>query len=157
MKKLITMALVLFALIGAAGAQNKEWSEEQQKLLKPYPEASEGMVRYVLFLDVIQDEGIYKVELIPGKIMNVDCNRHLLMGSFEEKIVEGWGYPYFEFSTDGMTRSTRMACHTPNEDRFVQSESLTIRYNSKLPIVVYLPMGYDVLYRIWEAGELMPF
>lgn len=27
------------------------------------------------------------------------------------------------------------------------------RYNSRLPIVVYVPQGVEVKYRIWEAGE----
>lgn len=28
-----------------------------------------------------------------------------------------------------------------------------VRYNSKLPVVVYVPEGVEVRYRIWSAGE----
>jgi serine protease inhibitor ecotin len=28
-----------------------------------------------------------------------------------------------------------------------------LRYNSKLPLVVYEPSGFEVRYRIWAAGE----
>ena len=30
-----------------------------------------------------------------------------------------------------------------------------LRYNSKLPLVVYLPAGYEARYRIWAASEEM--
>lgn len=32
-------------------------------------------------------------------------------------------------------------------------KSLQTRYNSKLPIVVYVPKGYVLEYRIWKADE----
>jgi len=28
-----------------------------------------------------------------------------------------------------------------------------IRYNSRLPVVIYSPEGVEIRYRIWEAGE----
>ena len=39
-------------------------------------------------------------------------------------------------------------------DRFITigGGPYLIRYNSRLPIVVYVPEGVDVLYRIWSAG-----
>lgn len=156
-EKLVFAFILFFACNSMLNAQDQISEQERERLLRPYPEAAEGMVRYVLFLEPLQDESIYKIELIPGKIMNVDCNQHLLSGRIEEKIIDGWGYPYFEFTTSGLVRSTRMACFKPNEDRFVQAESLIIRYNSRLPVVVYLPEGYTVLHRIWSAGEMQPF
>jgi ecotin len=31
-------------------------------------------------------------------------------------------------------------------------EPFLIRYNSRLPVVVYVPEGVEVRYRIWTAG-----
>ena len=31
--------------------------------------------------------------------------------------------------------------------------STTIRYNSRIPLVVYVPKGGEVRYRIWKAAE----
>lgn len=150
--KLMLVAILVFSFAGVANAQNKK-EQEREKLLAPYPQAEQGMVRYVIFLDKKSDESQLKVEIIPGKIMNVDCNHHSLMGKLEEKDVQGWGYTYYEFTSNGQTRSTMMACNKPNENRFVYSDTRLVRYNSKLPIVVYAPVGYEIRYKIWKAGK----
>lgn len=157
MKKVVKIMLLAVALVsfaGVASAQSKKVMEEREKILAPYPKAEQGMVRHVIFLDKKSNESMYKVEIIPGKVMNVDCNLHSLMGNLETKDVQGWGYTYYEFTSNGKTRSTMMACNKPNEDRFVMAQSTLVRYNSKLPIVVYAPEGYDIKYSIWKAGRV---
>lgn len=51
--------------------------------------------------------------------------------------------------------STMMACpEGKKEQKFVTAwlgEDGMLRYNSKLPIVVYTPANVDVKYRIWKA------
>jgi len=44
--------------------------------------------------------------------------------------------------------------NAPKVDRFIPlgGEPYLIRYNSRLPVVVYAPEGVEVRYRIW-AGE----
>jgi ecotin len=37
--------------------------------------------------------------------------------------------------------------------KFVSVPSLIIPYNSRIPLVVYVPEGGEVRYRIWKAGE----
>lgn len=152
--KVMMLAIAMVSFAGAASAQNKKMTAEQEKQLAAYPEAKEDMVRHVIFLKKRSDESLFKVELIPGKVMNVDCNHHSLMGKLETKDVKGWGYTYYEFTSNGQTRSTMMACNKPNEDRFVWGETQLVRYNSNLPLVVYAPKGYDVKYRIWSAGKM---
>lgn len=157
MKQLFKIMLAVSVLLSFAITGNaqkvKKLDTEQTKNLSAFPEATPGMVRHVIFLDKKSNEDLLKVEIIPGKVMNVDCNHHSLMGKLEEKDLQGWGYTYFEFSSNGQTRSTMMACNKPNEDRFIYGQTQLVRYNSKLPIVIYAPEGYEVKYRIWKAGK----
>ncbi|MDR1717875.1 MAG: serine protease inhibitor ecotin [Dysgonomonas sp.] len=142
---------VLLSFTTSMNAQDKK--NDIEKVLAPFPNAGEGMVRHVIEMKKKSDESLYKVEIIPGKVMSVDCNHHSLMGKLEEKDLQGWGYTYYEFTSDGQTRSTMMACNKPNENKFVSGQTLIVRYNSKLPIVVYAPKGYEVKYRIWKADK----
>jgi ecotin len=43
--------------------------------------------------------------------------------------------------------------YAPKVDRFFRlgGEPYLIRYNNRLPVVVYVPEGEDVRYRIWRA------
>ena len=44
--------------------------------------------------------------------------------------------------------------NAPKVARFITigGDPYIIRYNSRLPIVVYVPEGVEVRYRIWTAG-----
>lgn len=120
-----------------------------------YPEAKEGQERVLIHLPALKEEGNYEIELFVGKWENVDCNQHSLIGSMEEETVNGWGYTYFQFESKGEMISTMMAC--PDQDlerKLVQAKSTKVRYNSKLPIVVYIPEGFTVSYKLWNSlGE----
>lgn len=153
--KIVMLVMVLASFTGIASAQSKKVMEEREKVLAPFPKAEAGMEQHVIFLKAKSDESLFKVEIIPGKVMNVDCNQHILMGKLEEKDLSGWGYTYYEFTTSGQTRSTMMACNEPNKDRFISSETVLVRYNSKLPIVIYAPKGYEINYRIWKANKMV--
>jgi ecotin len=142
---------LLMSMTNLMSAGNKK--ENLDKQLEPFPVAAEGMVRHVIQLDKKSDESVYKVEIVPGKMMNVDCNNHRLMGTLEEKDLQGWGYTYYEFTSNGDAASTMMACPGPKTNKFVTGQTMIIRYNSKLPVVIYAPKGFDVKYRIWKAGK----
>lgn len=151
---LVTALVAVFALFSMNMNAQIKPTEEAQKNLKPYPEAIDSLERYVIYLEPKADESLFEVELIAGKTMEVDCNHHGIIGRFQEEVVDGWGYNYYVFETEGRVFSTMMMCPGPKTKKFVQAESTTTRYNSKLPIVVYLPEGYELKYRIWTAGEL---
>ena len=125
------------------------------EIIKPYPQAGEGQQRHVIEVPPQANEADYRVELIAGKTLEVDCNRQRLGGQWQEKTVEGWGYNYYELGQVGPAMSTLMAC--PDNSRKqafvpVGGEPLLVRYNSKLPLVIYAPADVQVRYRIWSAA-----
>jgi len=154
--------LVFFAVIFFAGClpHKQPTSPDENQILEElpisthelhmYPPATGSLARHIITLPEQESENDYKIEIYVGKVMEIDCNRHWLTGDFTEQDVSGWGYPYFEFSTNGQVMSTLMGC-PPNSlhDEFVHGKSELVRYNSRLPIVVYAPPEYEVRYKLW--------
>lgn len=140
--------------------QMSSGNQEALKELDHFPEAAKGFKRFVILPEekgTDEIENTFKVEIIPGKTIQADCNHHSLMGSLIEKDLEGWGYTYYELNTNGQIISTKMGC--PDDiltEKFVTAESRIVRYNSKLPIVVYVPQGFELKFRIWQANEIQP-
>lgn len=126
--------------------------------LKPFPAAEQGMERFVIVLaeKTRAEEVDFKVELIPGKTMLTDGVNQVRHGStIEARPLKGWGYTFYEITGQDMMMSTMMAAPEGSEkvEQFVSGTPLLIRYNSRLPIVVYAPEGYEIRYRIWNAGD----
>lgn len=148
------MQWVMLGAIGwglqAPGADHPE--------LKAFPKPEEGKERFVIVLPHKdrEEEDRFKVELIAGKWMMTDGINLMRLGtSIEPRTLEGWGYTYYQVTGKDLALSTLMAAPDghPQEERFVSGKTLLIRYNSRLPVVVYAPRGYEVRYRIWEASE----
>ena len=125
--------------------------------LKAFPDAGEGMERLVIVLPHKErgEEDGFKVELTPGKMMLTDGVNLMRLGStIAPRPLEGWGYTYYEVTGSDVAMSTLMAAPEGGQkvERFVTGTPLLVPYNSRLPIVVYVPRGYEVRYRIWSAG-----
>ncbi len=126
--------------------------------MKAFPPAEEGMVRYVLQLPEQNDESGYKVELIVGKWVEIDeHNRYFFGGKIQAESIQGWGFTLYKVAELGPMAGTLMAID-PNAlkvNRFISlgGEPYLVRYNSRLPLVVYVPEGAEVHYRIWSAGK----
>lgn len=125
--------------------------------LKAYPQAAKGMTRYVIDLPNKDRnvEGNYGVELIVGRTMKTDgTNLVHLTGEIKTQTINGWGYNYYEVTGDPKPVSTLMAPIAGRQrDEFVSLPSLKVAYNSRLPVVVYVPVGYEVHYRLWSADK----
>ncbi|MBN1409109.1 MAG: ecotin family protein [Calditrichaceae bacterium] len=132
----------------------------QSEYIETFPKAVDGMERFVLNLPEQQDESGLKVELIIGKYVLLDKeNKYFFNGAIKEDIVKGWGFTYYKLDTLGVMAGTLMAVD-PNAAKTEQFITLggdpyLIRYNSRVPVVVYVPEGVIVKYRIWSAGLKM--
>jgi ecotin len=145
----------LVAMLLTLSAMPVAWAQDY---LKAFPPAEAGMVRHVLQLPEQEDESAFKVELVVGKTVQTDAyNRHFFVGEIVEETIEGWGFPRYVVRELGPMAGTLMAVDpaAPKVDRFVSlgGEPFLIRYNSRLPVVVYVPEGVEVRYRIWSAGS----
>ena len=146
----MTIVLGLFGIASVYGADN----------MTAFPPAERGMVRYVLQLPAQEDESLLKVELLVGQIVKIDAkNRYFFGGKIEQQTTKGFGYTSYKVSKIGPMAGTLIAVSPdePKVDLFITlgGEPYLIRYNSRLPVVVYVPEGTEVRYRIWSTGAEM--
>lgn len=127
----------------------------------PYPEAAPGQERKVIYLPPLDsdlEQQHMRVQLIPGRHEDCEDGRlYHLTGTIAEGTVEGWGYDYYVVTLGDIYAAHRSPADPENASTFVAMyENPIIRYNSKLPIVVYVPEGAEVRYRVWmdEAGRV---
>jgi len=155
MKPLLTiLALFVVALVASAAV------DEEHKYLKAFPAADEGMVRYVINLPHKErgEEDDFKVEITVGKeILTDGVNGYHLGGKVDAQPLKGWGFTYYEVLKFGPVATTRKAVPpgTPQVKKFVAMPSTTINYNSRIPVVIYVPKDGEVRYRIWEAPKTL--
>ncbi|MFV0391070.1 MAG: ecotin family protein [Paludibacteraceae bacterium] len=132
-------------------------SEKVLKIATYFPQI-DGYEKHVLFLPPLEngDEANRKVEIIPGKNLKVDCNSHVMQGTITSKELIGFGYNYFVYDSEGKYVSTRKAClNNELQEKFVSGQTEKLSYNSRMPVVIYTPAGFDVNYKIWESNGKM--
>lgn len=158
MNKALTMTFIaaVSCATAACAATSSQHPTTNLQDVAPYPAAQEGQTRHVIWLAETSNEDLLKVELVPGKVMQTDCNTRSLMATLAAKDLAGWGYTYYELGDVKGPIATMMACPEGTEkEAFVaaQGDNYTVRYNSKLPIVVYTPQDIEVRYRIWTGAK----
>lgn len=129
--------------------------------LAPYPAPQDGWTRYVIHLPYHLGEPVTNgpmfdparsVELLVGKVMEVDCNTHRGSGELVSETVQGWGYSYLRAELGQDVMSTLMGCpDASKKEAFVAFASTKTDYNSALPLVVYAPDDAILRYRFWTA------
>lgn len=145
------LALVFTAIVGI------NISEAQMTINKIdpsiFPPAENGFKKLIIEVPYSNNDSNKKIDFYVGKWMEVDaCNTFSLIGSYEEKDLQGWGYNYYVFQTKGDVRSTMMACPDATlRNLFVSAAPQTVNYNGRMPIVIYVPDGYEVQFKIFKA------
>ena len=130
------------------------FAQSKNEDIKMFPKVEADKEQKVIRLEPKNNEDDFMVEIMIGKKTMTDgCNNYFLMGEIKEQNLDGWGYNYYNFETKGDIASTLIGCiNAKGSEKIVYAQSEKVRYNSRLPIVIYAPKGYEVNYRIWSAS-----
>ena len=133
--------------------------------LKAYPAPAPGERRWVIQLSGLvppsQDPAIsthpadWRVELIPGRNLELDCNRVTFSGRMRSQPVAGTELRVVQISQVTPLASTRMAClpGEPKRRAFVPmgGKPFVVPYDASRPIVLYAPKDLELRWRLWKA------
>ena len=158
MRKMTLIATLISIVISSTGMIYAQKNSDKgiETEIKMFPAPQEGFKQVYIKVPAKKNEENLKVELFVGKTQMVDCNRHFMAGSIKTENLDGWGYNYYVVESDGVVGSTRMACpDNKMTEQFVHLQSQMLRYNSKLPVVIYVPNDMEVKYRVWKAPRKM--
>ncbi len=135
--------------------------------LTGYPDPAPGLKRWV-----IQPSGLlpksadplisahpldWRIQLIVGQTVRLDCNTKRLLGSgvTMRMLPKASGKALFEVKGPVAVISTKMACpdDQPTRTSFLSlgKQPYLVPYNASWPIVVDLPVGTELRWRVWKA------
>lgn len=158
-------ALLLAGLLLGAGLAPAPALAIPRLDLKPYPAPAPGERRWVIQLsDVLpssQDPAIsahpadWRVELIAGRNLELDCNQVTFTGRMRSQSVAGTELRLVRISEVSPLASTRMACPPgePKRRAFVPmgGKPFVVPYDASRPIVLYAPKDLELRWRLWKA------
>ncbi len=115
------------------------------------------MKRQVIQLPAQQNEGNFKVELLIGQTLEVDCNQHRLLGSqLESKTLEGWVMTTMS-STSNLASLHHDGVPGRQEEKKFITAYLVITVCCAITASCRLSFirrkNVDVKYRVWKADE----
>jgi ecotin len=144
MRRLLSILLAAIVFVSIAVAADD---------MAAFPPAEAGMTRYVINLASQHDESAFEVELSIGKTVKTDAvNHYFFGGTLDVETIPGWGFDRYILRQLGPMAGTLMAVdpNAPQVERFVSLGGAPhlIRYNSRLPLVIYVPAGVEVRYRV---------
>ena len=135
--------------------------------LTGYPVPAPGLKRWV-----IQPSGLlpksadplisahpldWRIQLIVGQTVRLDCNTKRLSGTgmTMRMLPKASGKALFEVKGPVAVISTKMACadDQPTRTSFLSlgKQPYLVPYNASWPIVVDLPVGTELRWRVWKA------
>ncbi|RNA62050.1 ecotin [Chryseobacterium nematophagum] len=152
-KKLIPGLILLIGIHTFAQKKAEKYEKLENEM---FPKAKEGYKQVYIQLPIAKNENDLKVEFFVGVEKMLDCNNHFLIGDVKAQDLQGWGYSYYDVNSKGETGGTLMACPDNKlSKKFVSLQPEIVRYNSKLPLVFYVPNSLEVRYRILRPDTAM--
>lgn len=157
------MALAIGAALAVGGAARAVPRLD----LSRYPMPPAGQSRWVIQLPGVlppnpdpamsASPADWRVELIVGREVEVDCNRHFFSGRIASESLPELGTKVYRVGQVGPMASTRMACPpgAPKRRQFVVmgGKPFVVPYNASQPIVVFAPQELEVRWRLWKASR----
>lgn len=156
---MVIVVMMLSAITNSAFAggsleiNRNQASSESLRNLEHYPAPAAHQKRVIIHLPSLPDGIEGKLEVQGGKLMSVDCNYHVLNGSIKNIGLDGWDYPLYSLEVDEYGVSPLRICTSPEQIRFVPGPSEMIRYNSDMPVVLYMNEDVQVRYHIWTVSR----
>ncbi|KMQ68830.1 ecotin [Chryseobacterium sp. FH2] len=151
-----TVITGLVMLVGVNAFAQKKAEKFEKLQIEMFPKAKEGYKQVYIQLPIAKNENDLKVELFVGAEKTLDCNKHFLVGNVKTQDLQGWGYSYYDVESNGEVGGTLMACLDKKlTKQFVTLQPEIVRYNSKLPLVFYVPKDLEVRYRILRPDATM--
>lgn len=146
------LALICIQSTNSYSALGSDWDARTSA----YPYVA-NMSRAELDSKLCNDEKLeYKVEVIIEKDMLLDDSReHWLKLDIQHKYVERSTYEYYEISKIELVSSKPDKTKSSEEIlRSVKSRAFEVSCDiNKSPLVIYLPYGYSINYRIWTTSR----
>ena len=123
----------------------------------PHSHSPKGFVPYVITAPEGLGAESYYIELIPSKLLEVDCNIHVLNGKFELQS-DGESDLTYIFRSDGTTLSTRMGCPEESlEEKLIRHPGIVVLRQAGASGEVCLPEGFIMRYRLYAPeGDFVP-
>ncbi|WP_326984191.1 ecotin family protein [Chryseobacterium sp. MYb264] len=150
-----TLMTGLIMMIGVNAFAQKKAEKFAKLEIEMFPKAKEGYKQVYVQLPIAKNENDLKVEFFVGAEKMLDCNKHFMMGEVKTQDLQGWGYTYYDVESKGEVGGTLMGC--PDQKltkQFVNLKPETVRYNSKLPLVFYIPKDMEVRYRVLRPDAM---
>lgn len=139
----------LVMMVGVNTFAQKKAEKFEKLEIEMFPKAKDGFKQVYIQLPVAKNEQDLKVEYFVGTEKMLDCNNYSLMGSVKSQDLQGWGYNYYEVESNGEAVGTLMGCMNKKATKkFIYIHPEIVRYNSKLPLVFYVPKDLEVRYRV---------
>lgn len=129
---------------------------QKKENVELFPSAQEGWEKIVVDLPLTKKGGEeYMVEFTIGVEMMTDaCNPYSLIGTWSEMELKGTPYAYYVASTKGQVVKAMSDCTDEKEElQFVGVKSKLILHEREQPLVVYIPEGYQLRYRLWNTNK----
>ena len=150
MKTLLKIIVTITTPILALAQQNTA------PYLDAFPKAEQGYQKVYIQVPETKNDENHHIEVFVGKNEMVDCNYRSMMGEITEIPLEGWGFTYYKIKSNGDSATTLMGCpDTIKQLKFIHLPPKIMSYNSKLPLVFYVPNGFIVKYKIYSSGAFI--